>query len=89
MDILCPKCGEPWDMDDLHTETAEREPKNYDRMYRKVASEFRAKGCEALGAKHSGNKANPGIRIIYDMNGDDMDGAASMLDTILPYGEVP
>lgn len=60
MDIRCPKCAEPWDMDSLHEEVAERWPdkpwvKNgqhdqtvYETYYGKVRAEFRAKGCAAF-----------------------------------------
>lgn len=81
MDILCPKCGEPWDHDTLH-EVAEDSDKPYDT----VAADFRARGCEALGTKHSAGEAHPVISAVYDMLGDDMDGAASMLEDAELFG---
>lgn len=61
MDIRCPKCGEPWEMDSLHDEVAARFPhkpwkadgqhdqKAYEAEYlNPVKREFYAKGCPAM-----------------------------------------
>lgn len=51
--------------------------------YNVVAQEFREKGCAAFtsfGAKCSARKADEGIKSIYDLLGDDMDGAESMIE---------
>ena len=93
MDIRCPVCGEPWDMDSLHEETEARWPgrpwrtgqghhqddyeKNY---YGRVRTEFRVKGCAALGARCSTRQADPRLSVLYNMLGDDLDGAASMME---------
>lgn len=119
MDIYCPTCGEPWEMESLHEEAQERyeipyynylpgydtgilgqgtKEKNpnydseaYQKVYQQVSAEFRREGCKAL--KSFGNmNCKPKERdsedltmaeaasAMYDILGDDMDGAAAMLE---------
>jgi hypothetical protein len=86
MDILCPKCAEPWDMDELHEEVARRNEaqryhdEEYEKKFEDVRKDFRRDGCRALQGKCSTNVANPVIGELYDLLGDDIDGAASMLE---------
>lgn len=79
MDIRCPKCGEPWDHDELH-EQASLDGRSYDD----VAAEFRARGCAAFdGARctvPADSEMAEAAQTLYDLLGDDMDGAASMLE---------
>ncbi len=88
MDIQCVKCGEPWDMDCLHDAVAERglghlRGDAYEREFRKVSAEFRKLGCSVLGGRcPEGVKAHPGVAVAYDVFGDDLDGAASMLEDL-------
>jgi hypothetical protein len=92
MDIRCPKCGEPWDMDTLHDEVEARNGalaaifrRPYEVEYNEVSADFRARGCPALtsyAATCSQATASPGIGILYDLLGDDLDGAAAMLDDL-------
>lgn len=89
MDIKCPKCGEPWDMDSLHDETDYRlsrpewAGKEYSAVYSEVSADFRAEGCRAIyGAKCSGATADPVVAVLYDLLGDDLDGAASIFDDL-------
>lgn len=87
MDLMCPRCGEPWDNDEFHEVAAET-----GSTYAKVAAEFRLKGCEALGTSHStpstekdrtyGLTRQDAATALYDLLGDDMDGAAAMLDDL-------
>jgi hypothetical protein len=89
MDIFCPKCGEPWDNDELHEVVAERhENGDHDASYNSVAREFRGKGCEVFGCSHGHVSAMAAelAAVAYDMMGDDMDGAASMLDDAQYFG---
>lgn len=80
MDLYCRHCHEPWDNDSLHEEAEAR-----NTTYAKVAAEFREKGCDALyrafGAGCTDRKDGDGVvGALYDLLGDDMDGAASMLE---------
>jgi hypothetical protein len=90
MDIRCPKCGEPWDMDCLHDEVEHRNGglaasfrRPYEVEYNEVSADFRSRGCVALGsyaATCNKTTATPVIAAVYDVLGDDMDGAASMFE---------
>lgn len=87
MDIRCPRCGEPWDFDTLHEAAAEN-----DSTYEKVAADFRRRGCVALFGDacspdpnepvnpRTGLKASEAAATLYDLLGDDMDGAAALLE---------
>lgn len=110
MDIKCPVCAEPWEMDSLHEEVERRNPEKpwyveekpdgylhntpwlnpkvgkwhddriYDKFYQTVRKEFTSGGCKAFGFPHNDTKANPAYAAIYDMMGDDLDGAATFLE---------
>lgn len=78
MDLRCARCAEPIDNDELHCVAEER-----GTTYALVAREFRANGCVAV----TGTVCEPSDSIMasaagamYDLLGDDMDGAAAMLD---------
>jgi len=80
MDIYCPKCGEPWDLDSIH-EIADQDECSFDQ----ARVRFRREGCVALGTSHSDDTDSGGLRALasgalMDLMGDDMDGVASMLD---------
>lgn len=78
MDLLCPKCGEPWDNDELH-EQAEINGTSY----AVEAKKFRAVGCATFDCSHNSDNVGDATEIasmIYDIMGDDMDGAASAFD---------
>jgi hypothetical protein len=121
MDIYCPTCGEPWEMESLHEEAQERygipyyetpdvrgydygnpsftkikndeyNSDDYHKIYEQVSTEFRAKGCRALNHISTATWCEPQERdgedltmaeaasAMYDILGDDMDGAAAMLE---------
>lgn len=91
MDLTCPVCGEPWEFDSLHDETAYRSeaitpaPEPYSATFDRVRAEFQREGCEALksfGASHGPIQQNRAdvAALAYELMGDDLDGAASMLD---------
>lgn len=95
MDLYCPKCGEPWEFDSLHDEAqARKEAGNYEASYDTVSADFRSRGCEAMHAGFDGRCSTPSTQTdrafgltrqdaasaLYDVLGDDMDGAAAMLD---------
>lgn len=76
MDIKCKKCGEPWDIDTLH-DVAEDDG----RTFNDVRLDFQNRGCEALGGQcNSETHAHPAIGVLYDILGDDIDGAAAMFE---------
>lgn len=94
MDIRCVKCGEPVEMDALHEEVEHRsyngtlevgvQPGDYQAAYDIVRAEYYRDGCKAItsyGMKCTpGQKANPGIAILQDLLGDDIDGFAAMCE---------
>lgn len=89
MDILCRTCGEPWDNDSLHDRVTElrEEGASNATNYGTVSADFRARGCRALGVNCTpGNVAHPGVDAIYELLGDDMDGAAAMLEDMAYLG---
>lgn len=70
-----------------------REP----RTYPAIAADFRRRGCAALSPEYTtgpcrtnpdepadrdGLRKSEKARVLYDLLGDDMDGAASMLDDV-------
>lgn len=84
MDIYCPRCGEPWDLDSLHEEAAVS-----DRTFQTVRRDFATRGCKALEAAFGATCAytltedqSAMIREIYATNGDDVDGAAADLEDL-------
>lgn len=87
MDIICPIDGEPWDFDSLHEEAAES-----GRTYTEVMRDFQQRGCVALetafGPMRCERDESSAYRAMvaeamYDLCGDDMDGAASMMEDFL------
>lgn len=85
MDLPCPKCGEPWDNDEFHALADE-----FGETYRDLTRRFQVVGCSALrnncstygdGELSEGQKDRAMIAsAMYDLLGDDLDGAAAMLD---------
>lgn len=75
MDLYCPKCSEPWDNDTFH-EAADEQNTSYDA----ITAAFRRVGCTALGwgECNPNGASDPRVSALYDLLGDDMDGAASM-----------
>lgn len=80
MDVYCPKrgCNEPVDQDYFHDVADMNET-----SYREVARDFQQRGCEALGETHNvGNDDGRGevMSAMFDLLGDDIDGAAAMME---------
>lgn len=78
MDMLCPVCAEPYDNDFFHEMGDE-----LGMTYQALTRLFMQKGCEALGEKHNGETTSNNSAIIsamYDLLGDDTDGAMAMLE---------
>ncbi len=91
MDVRCPKCNEPWDNDELHETIAEDWYRAhseadlptgdaYRPLYTAIVARFQQVGCEVFGTSHADTEANPGVALIYELLGDDMDGAASLIE---------
>jgi len=92
MDIYCPKCREPWDMDCLNEEAlarVEEEGGTYEQRRREVHKEFYRIGCPAIKSYdarcnpdtlNDPNENNQIIQAAYEMMGEDEDAAASMLE---------
>lgn len=74
MDVYCGKCSEPVDTDYFHDVADEN-----GTTYTHVMRDFQQRGCEALGDPHGEGSANPYADALYDLLGDDMDGAAAMM----------
>lgn len=79
MDILCPKCAEPWEVDTIHDYAEEN-----GTTFAVVANDFRTKGCgkafrewEIRCEKRAGHEARS---VIADLLGDDIDGYASLCE---------
>lgn len=82
MDLYCPRCREPWDNDEFHDQ-AEADGTTYDEVVRI----FRSKGCgAAFGTNCQRVLPNETISMIYDLMGDDTDGAASMFEDAAAMG---
>lgn len=85
MDLLCPVCAEPWDFDSLHQQVEDPYPgtPTY-KNFAEVSRAFRNMGCLALGEKHNDATQNSlparAAAAMYDMLGDDLDGAAAALE---------
>jgi hypothetical protein len=73
MDLYCPFCAEPYDLETL------REEADYnDLTFTEVRAAFYERGCEALGGRHNApvdTAVTAGISTIYQLLGDDVDGA--------------
>lgn len=77
MDLICPKCSEPWEVDSLHEADFGLSFSNARRL-------FFTEGC---GAVFEGVVCEPthtligdASAVLYDLLGDDVDGIASSLD---------
>ena len=81
MDVYCPVCGEPWEIDTFH-DVAEEQA----RKFRDVVDEFARVGCVATGwvspdrCTARENARADMARALFDVMGDDIDGVASMLE---------
>lgn len=112
MDIYCPVCGEPWEIDSLHDIASERygipyyvekdsgdtfffsgsrgeknpeyNSDDYQKVYKAVVHEFQTKGCKDVfdnpSCKSRKDMRSMAASAMYDLLGDDLDGAAAMLE---------
>lgn len=87
MDLYCPKrgCGEPVENDELHEAVEGGLFDNYTAALRA----FQSKGCEVLNLTHStGNTSMHAdvASVMYDLLGDDADGAAALMEDFGYFG---
>lgn len=78
MDLYCPKCNEPCDVYEFHDVANEQ-----GKTYEEVSRGFRSDGCSSLGWSCSGSiSADRGMKLeaLYDLLGDDVDGAAALIE---------
>jgi hypothetical protein len=79
MDIICPKCGEPWEFDTLHDYADEAET-----TYADVAKTFRKLGCGKAFANWNvtchADERSAMRSVLADLLGDDLDGYASLCE---------
>ena len=87
MDIMCRKCGEPWEIDTLHDEAEES-----DTEFSEVYERFVRNGCEVLGSRCNtpstetdrtfGLTRQDAMDALIDIMGDDVDGIASEMEDL-------
>jgi len=78
MDINCPKCGEPWDADELHYIAAE-----HGMTFSQKVTAFSRTGCEVFGEQHADpadQQRALAAAVAFELMGDDVDGVASFLE---------
>ena len=83
MDVYCPRCGEPWEIDTFHDVADER-----GETFAAVFAAFQSEGCGATGWVPTCERAtDDGARMRADMSGalaemlgDDVDGIAAMME---------
>lgn len=75
MDIRCPTCGEPWDLDTLHDNDLGLP---FTEAYRR----FRAEGCGAVlfNPECTPGAADPALAELAALLGDDVDGYAALTE---------
>jgi len=77
MDIYCPVCGEPWDLDELHGVPG--------ITFEAARRRFAAEGCGLFDSQH--NSAIDSDRaaksaLLHELLGDDIDGIASLMEDL-------
>jgi hypothetical protein len=77
MDILCRRCGEPWDNDELHYLAEEN-----CTTYQEEAARFRREGCGAFGTRCEVDDQAENRGMLTDLLGDDMDGLAATFEDL-------
>ncbi|MGZ3472791.1 MAG: hypothetical protein ACXVA6_22775 [Isosphaeraceae bacterium] len=77
MDIYCPVCGEPWDLDELHAVPG--------TAFEAARRRFAAEGCGVFGTRHNSavdsDKAAKSA-VLHELLGDDIDGIASLMEDL-------
>lgn len=99
MDIYCPKCGEPIELDCLHDEVDQKVSEGkFDYTFQNALHAFQTKGCESLTVYGNGEPCIPAsgttsanarahaMSAMFDLLGDDVDGAAAMMEDAEMWG---
>jgi len=96
MDIICPKCGEPIDVYELHeiawSDADPKSTRNGYMPYKMAYRLFKTKGCGALGFSCNPNKEFQNsergamVEALYDLLGDDVDGIAAEIEDFDLWG---
>lgn len=77
-DIVCTRCGEPWDLDTFHDVADEQ-----GITFSQALAAFRNEGCAGTGwmaqCERNGSMAAEAASVLFDLLGDDVDGIASEL----------
>jgi hypothetical protein len=89
MDIRCPICLEPWDMDSLHDLVKEGQFPSFNDARRAFTSQgcgvaFASWGVTCVPTERKGGAAIASE--LYDLLGDDIDGAAALLEDAEMFG---
>ena len=96
--LICPVCGEEYDLDDLHAEVAVRAQEGNVASFNAILRLFQQRGCSvALQASQGPLECSPSpdtaelaevARSIYELLGTDVDGAINEIeDYRLLFGE--
>ncbi len=90
--LICPVCGEEWDLDDLHAEVAESAHKGLRRPFSAVVREFQRQGCGVALEAFTGPLAcrpstDPDTvelaemaKMTYELLGADIDGCINEIE---------
>jgi hypothetical protein len=80
MDIYCPRCGEPVELDYLHDVADDRET-----TFDHVREQFFTRGCRALGGRCNPRRDHERAEAsatLFDILGADVDGIACMMEDL-------
>lgn len=78
MDVYCPKCGEPVELDYFHDVAADTSS-----TYSAVRDDFARRGCAAIGGRCNDRPDEDralAAAALFEIMGDDADGVAAMLE---------
>jgi hypothetical protein len=96
--LICPVCGEEYDLDDLHEEVAVRRQEGATASFTVVLRQFQREGCSValrasqgpLDCRTDASTAELAgmAQAIYELLGDDVDGAINEIeDYRLMFGQ--
>jgi hypothetical protein len=83
MDINCPKCGEPWNADELHYVAKENQT-----TFSEELAKFSRTGCEVFGEQHADpadQQRALAASVAFKLMGDDVDGIAAFMEDLGDY----